>query len=261
MSGIITLTTDFGSSSPYVAQMKGVILSINPDVRIVDITHTVPAQDVRQGALVLDVATRWFPPGTIHVAVVDPGVGTQRKIVYARFGEQQFVAPDNGLLSRLARSASPSTIITVAEREHWLPTVSATFHGRDIMAPVAARLSRGLDPSRLGPRQDELVRLDWAEARVTAKKIEGSIESIDSFGNLITDISTDALADAPRGEEVAVICDDHETRGIFNTYADQPEMTLIALVGSSGKLELAIVGESAATMLGVPVGTPVTISW
>ncbi len=261
MPPVITLSTDFGTSSPYVAAMKGVILSLNPAALIVDITHAISHQDIRQGALVLEEAARWFPPETIHVAVIDPGVGTERKIVYARFGDQQFVAPDNGLLSRLALRASPSTIITVAEPEHWLPVVSATFHGRDIMAPVAARLSLGLDPARLGPAQTSIERLDWTEARVTAKKIEGTVQSIDSFGNLITDIPADALASAPRGEEVTILCDDHETHGIFNTYGDQPEMTLIALVGSSGKLELAIVGESAAIMLGVTVGTPVTVSW
>ena len=261
MSRIITLTTDFGVGSPYVTAMKGVILSINADARIVDVTHAIPRQDVRQGALVLAETTKWFPPETIHVAVVDPGVGTARKIVYARIGQHDFIAPDNGLLSRLALSTPPSTIITVAEPEFWLPEVSATFHGRDIMAPVAARLSLGLEASRLGPPQDELMRLDWAEARVTANRIQGSIQSIDSFGNLITDIDAGALAEVPRGKETAVMCDDHETRGIFNTYADQPEMTLIALLGSSGKLELAIVGESAAVMLGVPLGTPVTITW
>jgi S-adenosyl-L-methionine hydrolase (adenosine-forming) len=261
MPRIISLTTDFGTGSPYVAAMKGVILSINPDATIVDITHAIPPQNVRAGALVLAEAARWFPPDTIHVAVVDPGVGTGRKIVYARMGEQHFVAPDNGLLSRLALVASPSTIITVEEPEFWLPEVSATFHGRDIMAPVAARLSLGLDPSRLGRRQSELERLEWTEARVAANKIEGSVQSIDSFGNLITDIPAGALAGAPRGEETVIFCDDHETHGIFNTYADQPEMTLIALVGSSGKLELAIVGDSAAVMLGITVGTPVTITW
>jgi S-adenosylmethionine hydrolase len=241
--------------------MKGVILSLNPAAAVVDITHAIPPQDVRQGALALAEAAPRFGPHTIHVAVVDPGVGTRRKIVYARIGEQDFVAPDNGLLTGLALTARPSTIIAVERPEYWLPEVSATFHGRDIMAPVAARLSLGLDPALLGSRQTDLVRLDWTEARVTANKIEGTVQSIDSFGNLITDISADALAKAPRGEEVAILCDEHETRGIFTTYADQPEMTLIALVGSSGKLELAIVGDSAAAMLGITVGTPVTISW
>jgi len=261
MPAIITLTTDFGAESPYVAAMKGVILSINPDAELVDITHAIGPQNIRQGALVLAEVTPWFPPDTIHVAVVDPGVGSSRKIIYARIGEHHLIAPDNGLVSRLALRAQPSTIITVADPSYWLPVVSATFHGRDIMAPVAARLSLGLDPARLGPRQHEIERLEWTEACVTEKKIEGTVQSIDSFGNLITNIPADALVNVPRGEEVTIVCDEHETHGIFNAYADQPEMTLIALVGSSGHLELAIVGESAAMMLGVRAGTPVKVTW
>ncbi len=261
MPRIITLTTDFGVGSPYVAALKGVILSINPDVTLVDITHAIEPQNVRQGALALAETTRWFPSRSIHVAVVDPGVGTSRKIVYARIGEHDFVAPDNGLLGRLALSTRPTTIITVSEPEFWLPTVSATFHGRDIMASVAARLSLGLQPSRLGPVQQELEQLEWTEAFVSDRKIAGFVQSIDSFGNLITNIPADALVNVPRGEEVAVVCDEHETRGIFNAYAEQPQMTLIALVGSSGHLELAIVGDSAAIMLGVQVGAAVTVTW
>jgi S-adenosyl-L-methionine hydrolase (adenosine-forming) len=188
-------------------------------------------------------------------------VGTARKIIFAEIGNQRFIAPDNGLLSRLALGCPPSTIIHITEREFWLPSVSATFHGRDIMAPVAARVGLGLDPARLGSVQDDLERLEWTEARVAGKRIEGTVQSIDSFGNLITDIAADALTNVPRGEEVGIVCDEHETRGIFNTYGDQPEMTLIALVGSSGKLELAIVGDSAALMLGITIGTPITISW
>jgi S-adenosyl-L-methionine hydrolase (adenosine-forming) len=261
MRPIITLTTDFGTGSPYVAAMKAVILSINPEATLVDLSHAIPPQDIRSGALVLAEFAPQFPPGTIHVAVVDPGVGTSRGIVYARIGQQDFVAPDNGLLSRLAIRTLPSTIISVTQREFWLPDVSATFHGRDIMAPVAARLSLGLEPSRLGPPQAELAQLEWTEALVSANKIEGAVESVDSFGNLITNISAGALARVPRGEEVAIVCDEHETRGIFKTYAEQPQMTLIALVGSSGNLELAIVGDSAAVMLGVRAGAPVTVTW
>jgi S-adenosylmethionine hydrolase len=260
MASIITLTTDFGASSPYVAAMKGVILSINPDVTLVDVTHAIHAQDIRAGALALE-ATRWFPDDTIHVAVVDPGVGSSRGIVYAKIGTQHYVAPDNGLLSRLALATCPSTIRTVSEPDWWLSPVSRTFHGRDIMAPVAARLSLGLDPERLGPAQQELVMLEWTEARVSDSKIEGAVQSIDSFGNLITDITADSLAKVPRDENTAIFCDEHETRGIFGTYADQPPMTFVAVIGSSGKLELAIVGESAADMLGIAVGTPVTIHW
>ena len=244
-----------------MAAMKGVILSINPNAVLIDLSHAIGPQNIRQGALVLAEATRWFPPDTIHLAVVDPGVGTTRKIVYARIGKHDFVAPDNGLLSRLALSTPPSTIITVADPGFWLPAVSATFHGRDIMAPVAARLSLGLEPGRLGSVQHELVELEWTEAGVSEKRIQGAVQSVDSFGNLITNIPADALTNVPRGEEVLIACDEHETHGIFSTYADQPAMTLIALVGSSGQLELAIVGDSAAIMLGVSVGTPVTVTW
>jgi hypothetical protein len=261
MPRIITLTTDFGVGSPYVAAMRGVILSINPAATLVDITHAISPQNIREGALALDQATRWFPADTIHVAVVDPGVGMSRKIVYARIAEHHFIAPDNGLLSRLALRTRPSTIITVTEPEFWLPAVSATFHGRDIMAPLAARLSLGLEPSKLGPPQAGLVELRWPEARVSGKKIDGLVQSIDSFGNLITNIPADALTNVPRGEDTAVVCDEHETRGIFTAYGEQPPMTLIALVGSSGHLELAIVDDSAALMLGVTVGTPVTVTW
>jgi S-adenosylmethionine hydrolase len=257
---IVTLTTDFGPS-PYVAAMKGVILSINPEVQLVDVTHAIGPQDVRQGAIVLESVCRWFPPDSIHVAVVDPGVGSERRLLYGRFGEQHVLAPDNGLVSRLALVSPPSTIRAVTDRRFWLPVVSSTFHGRDILAPVAARLSLGLAPGELGPPLDDWVQLEWPEVSVSAGKITGVVEAIDSFGNLLTNITADALAEVPRDERVAIACDEHETRGIFQTYSDQPAMTLIALVGSSGKLELAIVDESAAAMLGVKVGTPVVVTW
>src|SRR5690606_20887981 len=157
--------------------------------QIVDLTHAVPPQDVCQGALVLAQTARWFPPGTLHVAVVDPGVGTARRIIYAEIGDQRFLGPDNGLFSRLALACRPTTIIAVTRREHWLPEVSHTFHGRDIMAPVAARLTLGLEPRQLGERITELVMLPWSEVCVKERKITGQVASIDSFGNLITDIS------------------------------------------------------------------------
>ena len=261
MPPIITLTTDFGTGSPYVAAMKGVILSINPAVGLVDITHAIPAQDIRAGALVLADVCERFPPDTIHVAVVDPGVGNERRIVYARIGEQQYIAPDNGLLSRLALRRTPSTIRTLTNPQYWLADISATFHGRDIMAPAAAHLSLGVKPEALGPAADQLVLLDWTEALVSGQKIEGTVQAIDSFGNLVTNITSEQLAAAPTNPRVTITCDEHQTLGIFRTYSDQPEMTLIALIGSSGQLELAIVGESAAAMLGVRVGTPVVVSW
>jgi len=260
-AAIITLTTDFGEGSRYVAAMKGVMLSINPAVRIVDLSHGVPHQDVRAGAIALAEAAPYFPPETIHVAVIDPGVGTSRPIVYARIGAQQFVAPDNGLLGRLAAAESPSKIVSLDEPRFWLPRVSSTFHGRDIMAPVAARLSLGLSPDELGRPRDSLATLPWPEAEKVANQFTGEVIEIDSFGNLVTNISCEMLADVPTGETVTVACDEHVTQGIFKTYSDQPPMTLVALVGSGDRLELAIVDENASIMLGVSVGAPVVVSW
>jgi S-adenosylmethionine hydrolase len=258
---LITLATDFGRSSPYVAQMKGVILGLNPRANVIDVTHAIPPQDIAQGAwALLDVAES-FAAGSIHVAVVDPGVGGTRQIIYAEIAGRHYIAPDNGLLSRLAAWAAPSRIVALTEPRFWRPCVSSTFHGRDIMAPVAAHLSLGLEPEKLGPRLAELRRLPLAEVSILANRIDGAIRSIDSFGNLVTDVTADMLKGVPTDERATITCDEHETQGIFKTYEDQPAMTLMALIGSSGFLELAIVGDSAALMLGVRVGTPVTIKW
>jgi S-adenosylmethionine hydrolase len=258
---IITLTTDFGAGSRYVAAMKGVILSLNPRVQLVDLSHAIPHQDIRAGAIVLAESAPWFPPDTIHVAVVDPGVGSSRRIVYARFGPQQFIAPDNGLLSGLALLASASKIVSIEEPRFWLPNVSHTFHGRDIMAPVAARLSLGIAPDELGQPIDKLVELSWPEVQQVPNRIEGEVVEVDSFGNLITNITSEMLHGVPTSELLTITCDEHETHGIFSTYSDQPSMTLMAHVGSTGRLELAIVDENASAMLGVKVGAPVCVTW
>jgi S-adenosylmethionine hydrolase len=255
---LITLTTDFGHGSPYVAAMKGVILSLNPAATVVDITHSVPPQDIRFAAVVLEDVTDRFPPGTLHVAVVDPGVGTERGIVFAPIGRQSYIAPDNGLLSRLARRTPPAKIIRLTEPAYWLQPVSATFHGRDIMAPVAARLSLGLEPEHLGEPQERLVMLDWPEVRILPGRIEGSVLMIDSFGNLVTDISAEMLAGRP-ADRVRISCAGRTIEGILATYGTRPAGSLIGLIGSSGRLELAVVGGSAAEMLGVQAGEQVEV--
>jgi S-adenosyl-L-methionine hydrolase (adenosine-forming) len=259
---LITLTTDFGQGSPYVAEMKGVILSINPDARLIDVTHAISPQNIREGAVALAGATVAFPPDAIHVAVVDPGVGTSRALVYAEIAGQRYLAPDNGLLSRLAARHMPSKMRAIVNERWFRRPVSATFHGRDILAPAAAHLSLGLDPDELGPPHPQLVTLDWPGAEMASNRIRGQVTAIDSFGNLLTNITREQLAGVPTDDRAGVFCDDeHETRGIFATYADQPPMTLIALVGSHGNLELAIVGDSAALMLGVKAGAPVEVRW
>jgi S-adenosylmethionine hydrolase len=258
---IITLTTDFGAGSRYVAAMKGVILSINPRTQIVDISHAIPHQDIRVGAIVLAETARWFPPETIHIAVVDPGVGSDRRIVYARIGSHHCIAPDNGVLSGLSKIEPPSKIVCVTDPELWLGNVSPTFHGRDIMAPVAAKLSLGLAPDKLGEPCDQLIELPWPEVQQVPNRIDGEVIEVDSFGNLITNITRDMLNGVPTSDFVQVSCEEHETQGIFATYSDQPPMTFMAHVGSTGRLELAIVDENASAMLGVQVGAPVRVSW
>ena len=258
---VITLTTDFGTGSPYVAAIKGVILSINPWVTVVDLTHDIRPQDVRQAALVLDDVTGRFPPESVHLAVVDPGVGTDRAIIYAKIGHRHFVVPDNGLLSRVARRIPPSKIVQISNPKYWLQPVSSTFHGRDIMAPVAARLCSGLDPDKLGPLHEKLVMLDWPEVNVSPGRIDGEILDVDSFGNLITNVEAEMLARAPDPRHVRVQLGEHNVEGIASTYGDRPQGTLTALVGSTGRLELAVVGGSAAKRLGVGVGHPVAVRW
>ncbi len=258
---VITLITDFGSGSPYVAALKGVILSLQPTATLVDIAHDIPPQDIRRAALLLDDAADWFPAGTIHLAVVDPGVGTDRAIVYAKIGQQHFIAPDNGLLSRLAARVAPQKLIRISDPTYWLERVSTTFHGRDIMAPVAARLAGGLDPERLGPPLERLTALDWPQPRQQASRIDGAVIEIDSFGNLITNITADMLAGRPTDRRACVVCNIFETWGIYHAYAEQPGGTLVALIGSRGRLELALVGDNAAGRLGVALGAPVTLAW
>jgi S-adenosylmethionine hydrolase len=261
MSSIITLTTDFGLGSPYVAAMKGVILSIHPVARVVDIAHSIGAQNVRQAAVMLAEATTWFSAGTIHVAVIDPGVGTDRRIVYAQIGDQQYLAPDNGLLSRLALKTRPSRIIALENPEHWLPSVSNTFHGRDIMAPVAAQLSLGMEPDRLGPSVAELVELDWPAPRIGANEISGSILWIDGFGNLITDVTAVMLAAISNRSRVTVEIAGRTIHCIDRTYGDRPSNTLMALVGSSGYLEISIAGGDARAQLNLDARAPVKVRW
>lgn len=258
---IITLTTDFGVDSPYVAAMKGVILSINPAVVLVDLTHAIPPQNIRHTAFVLEEVTLYYPPGTIHVVVVDPGVGTDRALLYARFCDQHYLAPDNGVLSRLAQAQAPQEVRRLENPRFWRSPVSSTFHGRDILAPVAAYLSLGVGPAELGPTALLSVLLDWPEAKILPNRIEGVVLEIDSFGNLITNIPADLLAGRPTDRRVVVVCSIYETYGIYSTYAQQPEESLIALIGSHGQLELALVGSNAARRLGISVGTPVTVAW
>ncbi len=257
---LITLTTDFGEGSPYVAQMKAAALSVNPRVSWIDITHSVEPQNVRHGALVLaDVAFR-FPADTIHLCVVDPGVGTARRIVYAKIGEQNFIAPNNGLLSLLARDQPVSQLIAIESSEYWQQPVSATFHGRDIIAPVAAHLTLGVAPRQLGTRLPRLKQLDWPAIDRRRDSIVGSILMVDHFGNLITDITRTMLPGRGAGE-FQVALGDHVCHSLVETYGQAEPGVTVALFGSNDRLEIAITNGNAARTLGHGVGDRVIVRW
>ncbi|MEX2288451.1 MAG: SAM-dependent chlorinase/fluorinase [Planctomycetaceae bacterium] len=246
-SPIITLTTDFGTTDSYVAQMKGTILTINPSATLVDITHAIPPQDVARAAMVLDEIVDAFPAGTIHLAVVDPGVGTSRAILAAELGSQRFVAPDNGLLTILVRRLPRGRTVRLTAERFWRRPVSATFHGRDIMAPVAAHWSTGVDIAELGDAYDGgLTEFSVDQPATSARVVIGKVAWIDSFGNLVTNIDASLLPMESR-RETLVELGRHQIRGIDRCYADRPDGILIAIVGSSGRLEIAISGGSAAS--------------
>jgi S-adenosylmethionine hydrolase len=260
MRPLITLTTDFVEGSPYVAQMKGVILSLCREAEIVDISHSIRPQDVRQGALALADATPRFPAGTIHVAVVDPGVGTSRRIVYAEINLQRYIAPDNGLLSRLLMRMPASCLRTLENAKHWLPGHSHTFHGRDIMAPVAARLAAGLDPAELGPNCDALATMEWPAVRNTNGQVYGEVLLVDSFGNAITNIERSDLSLLDEPSSLIVRCAGRPICGIVHTYGAAMTGEVVALFDSQGRLEIAAVGGSAAAELKLVAGQPVVVS-
>lgn len=257
---LITLTTDFGVGSPYVAQMKGVILSICRDVELVDISHAIGPQNIREGAVVLADATPRFPAGTIHIAVVDPGVGTSRRIVYAELGEQRYLAPDNGLLSPLASRHEPKRIAALENANYWLPQPSRTFQGRDILAPVAAHLAAGLDPKQLGPPRDAIVMLNWPQPKKSASSVAGEILYIDSFGNLITNMGQRDVQALGDPASLVVDCGGRKIRGIVPTYGAALNGEFVALFDSQGRLEVAVVGGSAARELQAQVGEAVVVT-
>ncbi len=259
MPGIITLTTDFGMSDPYVAAMKGVILSLAPQATIVDICHTVEARNILAAGYILSAAYPFFSPGTVHVAVVDPGVGTSRRPVAVAARGQHFVGPDNGLFSFLLSGTLAGSIVAVhlTQEAFWLPDVSATFHGRDIFSPVAAHLLNGVALSALGrllPPSD-LVCLEAPRPVPQGDALVGMVVHVDIFGNLITNIAGDSLSDG----SAEVIIAGHSISGLSRTYGDRPAGELLALVGSSGYLEIAVASGSAAERLGAGSGTPVHV--
>jgi S-adenosylmethionine hydrolase len=253
---VITLTTDFGTRDTYVAEMKGVVLSIISDVHLVDVTHEVPAGDVLAGALALEATAPRFPVGTIHVAVIDPGVGTARRGLAIAARDQLFVGPDNGLFTPFIDDA-PWRAFELLANEFRGAHVSSTFHGRDIFAPAAAHLARGVDPARLGPPVTDPVRLVWSEVRVGEGRVGGAVLHVDRFGNLVTSIRAEAIAALGSGLAVRVA---GKSLPLVRTYGDLGRGDPGALVGSSNRLEIAVNSGNAAKTLRAGRGTPVVVS-
>jgi S-adenosyl-L-methionine hydrolase (adenosine-forming) len=258
---LITLTTDFGEADHYIACMKGVILQIAPTVRIVDVTHTISRHNVVQAAFILRQVFDCFPDGTIHVAVVDPGVGTARRLIAARYGGQIILAPDNGVVTLIHRDFVLAELRVVENTHLFRTEISATFHGRDILAPVAAHLARGVTLDSVGPMIDRLEILNLDPVRALPDgALEGQVLYVDHFGNLITNISE---AEIGRFGGASGRMDVHvgplRVGPLRLAYGEVNVGEIVAVMGSSGMLEVAINQGSAAAQLCAAPGTIVVV--
>lgn len=252
---IITLTTDFGVDDPYVAVMKGVILSINPDANIVDICHTVKPQDIAQAAFILSTTYRYYPKGAIHIAVVDPGVGTKRQTVLLITHHGFFIGPDNGVLSYVVEESLPNVeSIALTNNRYWLSPLSSTFHGRDVFAPVAAHLSKGVSPGDFGDAIPSIATIFIPRPKVGEDGVlKGRVIHIDRFGNLITDIRDPDLPDGRLFVEVG----GHIIDDLSPSYEEGED--LLAVMGSESRLEISVKNGSAAKFLKSKVGDEVKV--
>jgi S-adenosyl-L-methionine hydrolase (adenosine-forming) len=255
---IITLTTDFGYSDPFVGILKGVILGIHADAQIVDLTHGIPAQNVLAGALALWSSVGYFPPGTIHVVVVDPGVGGDRRPILMQLDSDYFIGPDNGVLSLALEDRKPTRIVQLSNDAYHLQPKSRTFHGRDVFAPVAAYLARGTSPEILGDAINGFVQLPWPKPKFKDKVIEGEVLYIDRFGNLFTNVRERDLTG--RGDkEIVVRFGSVEITEVSANYTAGENGEYIALINSWGLLEIALCRDNAAMRSGISVGDTVEI--
>jgi S-adenosyl-L-methionine hydrolase (adenosine-forming) len=256
---VVTFTTDFGLHDPFAGIMHGVVLNIHPQTTIVDICHSVASYDVFEGAWTIAQAYHFFPPGTVHVVVVDPGVGSARRPIIVKAGDYTFVAPDNGVLSLVEAREEKFVVRHVTAQRYFLRPISHTFHGRDVFAPVAGWLSKGIAPGKFGPKISDYFRLALPKVeRVGEKGLRGEVLKVDKFGNLITNISErDApTLFAPQPARVSILIAGETIRKVCQSYAEGGD-GLFAIVGSSGYLEVAARQSSAAEKLGARVGAPV----
>ena len=259
---IITLITDFGLADPYVGTMKGVMVSINPLARLIDITHEVTGHDVLEAALILEASYRYFPEGTVHLVVVDPTVGSERRPILALTDRYAFVGPDNGVLSPALGDPTFQRCIELTARRYFLDEIGSTFHGRDIFAPVAAWLAKGVEPEAFGEEIDDYVQLPIPEATVGEEAVEGRIIYIDRFGNLVSNITPrmiEALQARTGRQKVAIHIAGRSIGRILPSYDDGSTAEPGAVINSWGNLEIFVKRADASSLLGVRRGEPVVV--
>ena len=256
---IITLLTDFGTKDHYVASLKGVMLTINPQCTLIDITHQVNPQDIKEGALILANAYSFFPKGTIHLAVVDPGVGGSRKAILLVTRDYFFVGPDNGLFTLVSPREQVRQVVALTNKEFFLPRVSATFHGRDLFAPVAAHLSLGVRPKAFGGELDSWVELDFGKPGIRERELVGEILYVDSFGNLISSIRELEFCRFAKGHPFVIKIGKRAIHSLKKGYWGGKKEEVMALFGSGGFLEISVKEGNAQKILKVKRGDPVRI--
>ncbi len=257
---IIALLTDFGARDHYVGAMKGVVLGICPEAALVDISHDVPAHDVLTAGLELAAAYRYFPAGTVFLAVVDPGVGSARRGLAAEAGDYRFVAPDNGVLTAVFQDTAPRRVVELTERRYARPTVSRTFEGRDRFAPGAAWLARGIQLTALGRPLGDYHRIDVPAPEAEDGRLAGEVLRVDKFGNLVTNIDRKAFEALCRRGAIRIEAGAESIGRLVETYADIGPDEVCALIGSTDHLEIAANSSSAAARLALARGARVVVS-
>lgn len=259
-NGIITLITDFGGRDYYAGAIKAAILTLNPEARLVDISHEIPPGDIRHGSYILAQTCPRFPDGTIHLVVVDPGVGSGRRSIALRSDAGTYVGPDNGIFTPVFENYSVEVVVEIKEKEYYHEEVSPTFHGRDIFAPVAAHLSLGIiSPRDLGPHVTDPVLLEYREPEIEEDFIRGEVIRCDRFGNVITNVPGAVVTRFLGGSEILLETGGGVVDRLAQTYASIEPGQLLALTGSSGLLEVSVNGGDAAMILGVQTGDTVVV--
>ena len=257
---IITLTTDYGTGDHLVGVMKGVMLSVNPEMNVVDISHDVLPHDILDGAITIGLAYKYFPPKTIHVVVVDPGVGTERRPILVAADQHYFVAPDNGVLSSVYDQTEALYVWNIISEHYFRHPVSKTFHGRDIFAPVAAWLSKSWQTSAFGEQITDFVRFGIPTPKTAGSTVKGVVLRVDHFGNVVTNLTPEDVPGLAAADgKFAIKAGNAVVKKAVPTFAEAPDGEAVAIVGSSGYIEISVNKSNAAKTLGIGRGAEVTV--